>query len=355
MPPSDDLIVNDLTSVELAVRLAELGVARDLALRLFARCHASTGAMTLADVDFPGLSRHARWAIEGARARLGRLRVIERQHSAADNFTKYLFALPDGAFIETVRIPLPSGPGTHAEHYVACVSSQVGCALGCAFCATGDLGFGRNLAAWEIVEQVARVREEADAPVRGIVFMGMGEPFLNYDNVLRAAEILADPAGLAIGRKAMTISTAGIVPGIRRFAAERRKHRLVISLASAIPAKRARLMPIDAKYGLDETLDAMRVYTEASGERVVIAYVMIAGENVGQEDASALIDCLRGVPVRLNLIDVNDASGRYRPPSDAERTRFRDWLAPLGQPIVRRYSGGKDIDAACGMLAAKRA
>jgi 23S rRNA (adenine2503-C2)-methyltransferase len=347
------LIVNDLTSAELGARLRELEVSPQLALRVFARSHLPGATPVVAELEVPGLSRRAREALAGAGARLGRLEVVSRHDSATDGFRKYLLRSEDGALVETVRIPLPAGPGVTPEHHVVCVSSQAGCALDCAFCATGKLGLARNLAAWEMVEQVTRVRDESDVPVRGVVFMGMGEPMLNYDAVLTAAEILAEPAGLAIARKAMTVSTAGVVPGIRRFADERRKHRLAISLGSAIPEKRAALMPRAARWSVAEVLDAARLYNEASGERVLIAYVMLAGINVGREDAEALVAALGSLKVRLNLIDVNDSSGRFQPPDEAELTRFRNWLTPLGQPVVRRYSGGKDIDAACGMLAAR--
>ncbi len=232
------------------------------------------------------------------------------------------------------------------------MSSQAGCPLGCVFCATGRLGLSRSLEAWEIVEQVARIRDQVEPPVRGVVFMGMGEPFMNYDAVVRAARILSDPAGFAIAAKAITISTAGIVPAIRRFTREGHRYRLAISLTSAIEEKRRRLMPIERKYPLDELLDAARAHAAATGTRVMLEYVAISGVNVGEEDARALVARLAGIPVRLDLIDVNDATGRFSPPTAAELSRFRDWLAPLRQPIARRYSGGKEIAGACGMLAA---
>ena len=145
---------------------------------------------------------------------------------------------------EAVRIPLLHRAGK--EKTVVCVSSQVGCALGCRFCATGRLGFGRNLATWEMVDQVIRIAADSPHPVRGVVFMGMGEPLLNYDAVVRAARILSEPCGLAIAAKAITISTAGIVPGIRRFTADRLPFKMVVSLASADKAKRRTMMPVDS-------------------------------------------------------------------------------------------------------------
>jgi 23S rRNA (adenine2503-C2)-methyltransferase len=349
------VILNDLTSAELIAAVAPFGVPASVARKLFARVHdpgphAAELALDLRAV--PGLRHTSADAIAAAGAGTRRIEVASRRRSAADGFVKYLFRLHDGKGVEAVLIPLPAGPDTTPEKHVLCISSQAGCALACSFCATGRLGAIRDLAAWEIVDQVARVREEATAPIRGIVFMGMGEPFLNYDAVIRAARILSDPAGFAISARAITISTAGIVPAIRRFTAEGHKYRLAISLTSAIEEKRRKLMPIEKKYPLGDLLAAARAHAEATRERIMLEYVTISGVNVGEEDAAALIDRLAGMQVRLNLIDVNDSTGAFSPPSEAELSRFRDWLAPLRQPVVRRYSGGKDVDAACGMLAA---
>src|SRR5215467_14008714 len=197
------LILNDRPAAPLAEDLAPFGIAPDLARRLFARVHARDARATLAFGDVRGLSRQAAAALEAAGARSHRLEVVSRRRSAADGFVKYLFRLADGAYVEAVRIPLPAGPDTTPEKYTLCISSQAGCPLACAFCATGRLGLVRSLEAWEIVDQVARIRDEASAPVRGLVFMGMGEPFMNYDAVLRAADILSDPAGFAIAKKAI--------------------------------------------------------------------------------------------------------------------------------------------------------
>ncbi len=171
--------------------------------------------------------------------RLPALQVLERRR-AADGFVKYLFGSSLGGRFEAVRIPL------FEEKYVVCVSSQVGCALACDFCATGQLGFLRNLETWEMVDQVLRIRAEADRPVRGVVFMGMGEPLLNPMEVLRAARILSHPAGLAISARAISLSTAGVVPAIHRYVREGHPYRLVFSLTSAIAEKRRRVMPIEA-------------------------------------------------------------------------------------------------------------
>jgi 23S rRNA (adenine2503-C2)-methyltransferase len=265
---------------------------------------------------------------------------------ASDGFRKYLFGLADGVRVEAVRIPL------YDTHHVVCVSSQAGCALACAFCATGRLGLARNLRSWEIVQQLLQVRADSPRPVTGVVFMGQGEPFHNYDEVLAAAYALCDPAGGRIDQRRISISTAGVVPMIRRYTAEGHKFRLCVSLNAAIPEKRRALMPIERGHPLDELVDAIREHAARRG-RITLEYVMISGVNVGEEDAAALGRLLAGVPVRLNPIAVNDATGRFRPPGEAEWNAFRDALARElpGQPVVRRYSGGQDRSAACGMLA----
>jgi 23S rRNA (adenine2503-C2)-methyltransferase len=277
----------------------------------------------------------------------GDLREVARV-DARDGFRRYLFELPDGARVETVRIPL------YDTHHVVCLSSQAGCALGCAFCATGALGLSRSLASWEIVRQLLHVRAGSTRPVTGAVFMGQGEPFQNYDAVLDAAYALCDPAGARVDARRISISTAGVVPAIRRYTAEGHKFRLCVSLNAAIPEKRRALMPVERGFPLDELADAIREHAARRG-RVTLEYVMIAGVNVGEEDAAALGKLLAGIPVRLNPIAVNDATGRFRPPDEDEWNRFRDALARHlpGQPVVRRYSGGQDEHAACGMLASR--
>lgn len=277
----------------------------------------------------------------------GDLREVARV-DARDGFRRYVFELPDGARIESVRIPL------YDTHHVVCVSSQVGCALACAFCATGALGLSRSLASWEIVRQVMKVRADSERPVTGVVFMGQGEPFHAYDAVLDAAYALCDPAGARIDARRISISTAGVVPAIRRYTAEGHEFRLCVSLNAAIPEKRLALMPIERGFPLPELVEAIREHAARRG-RVTVEYVMMAGVNVGAEDAAALGALLRGVPVRLNPIAVNDATGRYLPPDAAGWKAFRDALARElpGQPIVRRYSGGQDENAACGMLASR--
>ena len=305
-----------------------------------------------------GVRRAVLEAVESATSALP-LRVLRRE-AARDGFLKYLFELDGGAQVEAVRIPVPcEAPGADTsayagkeKKYIVCVSSQAGCALACAFCATGELGFQRNLFAHEIVGQVLAVRGEADRPVRGVVFMGMGEPFLNYDQVITAARILSHPAGGQIDSRAITVSTAGIVPAIRRFTAEGHKFRLAVSLTHAAPAKRLALMPIESVHPTADLVGALHDHARARRTRVLVEYVLLGGVNDSPEDARALTRLLDARLVKLDLIDVNGATGGFRRSIRAARSAFLDVLAQAGMPFAIRYSGGQDVAAGCGQLAA---
>jgi 23S rRNA (adenine2503-C2)-methyltransferase len=281
-----------------------------------------------------------------AQGRLDRLEVLDRRRSALDPFVKYLFRSGDGRVFEAVRIPL------ERPRFSVCLSTQVGCALGCAFCETGRLGFLRNLEPWEMVEQALTVRRESpERPLTGTVFQGQGEPFQNYENVIRAARILRDPSGPRIGADRISISTVGLLPQIERYTEEGHPYRLMLSLTSAFSEKRATLVPITARHGVPELAAAMRRHSAARGVPVSLAWVLIAGFNTGPQEARELGRLFRGVAVRLSVIDVNDPSGTFARATDEERGRFLSALAENGIGFVRRYSGGPDIHAACGMLA----
>jgi 23S rRNA (adenine2503-C2)-methyltransferase len=363
------LNLRNLDRGEMSDALASRGVSRELAQRVFARVH-GLGAAGLAPGSVRGLA-HARSAALDSECEWPDLEVIERRR-AADGFVKYLFRTADGHAIEAVRIPLPDPADARAlkerrragqaaglealpaAKYTICLSSQVGCALACDFCATGRLGGIRSLKTWEILAQHRAIAAEADRPIRGAVFMGMGEPFLNYENVIRAARILCDPAGPAIAAKAISISTAGVLPAIRRFTAEGHHFRLILSLGAPVAAERRLLMPIEDRWPLVDVLAAVRHHAEARGVRAMLAYVVIGGVNTSPAHARALGELLAGMPAKLSLIDVTDETGRYRRASDEELGAFRDALAALGIPVARRYSGGAEIGAACGTLAATR-
>ncbi len=281
---------------------------------------------------------------------LPRLTVDAIQTSPSDGFQKLRFRTADGLAIETVLIPL------HRTGSVSlCLSSQVGCAMACGFCATARMPKRRNLATWEIIDQWVQARDLARSQgrsVTGVVFMGMGEPFLNYDRVIAASELLRCSYAGAIAARAITISTVGLVPEIDRFTAEGHRYRLSISLGAATDSKRAQLVPIAARTPVAEVMAAARRHALARRDRVMLSYVCISGVNVHEEDAQALGALIGDTSVRLDLIDVTDPTGRFAPPSTEEMRIFRDALTRyVGQPVVRRYSGGKDIQAACGTLA----
>ena len=342
------ILLKDLTAEQLHESLSHVGVTPRLARQLQA------AAVRRGELPRAGHGISAKVLAEIRRlTAIPHLTLADKVVSPLDGFAKYLFRGDGPEPFEAVRIPLLHRP--EDPKYVACVSSQAGCAMACEFCATGRMGFRRNLAAWEIVDQVVKIQADSPHPVRGVVFMGMGEPMLNYDCVMQAAGILSESCGMAIAAKAITISTVGIVPGIRRFTAERRLYRLVVSLNTADPIRRRELMPVEKAYPTPELVEAMREYHKATGRRVILAWTMIAGVNTRDEDARMLAELTRGLPIKLDLIDVNDSTGRFRPPSREQLNAFRDALTErLAMPVGRRYSGGRDIRAACGMLSGGR-
>jgi 23S rRNA (adenine2503-C2)-methyltransferase len=295
--------------------------------------------------DLPGLSK--RVALElSHRARLTRLRLVDLRASGIDPFAKFLFEAPDGVRFEAVRIPL------ERPRWSVCVSSQAGCALGCLFCATGRMGLRRSLQAWEMVEQVLAVRAASpERPVTGVVFQGQGEPFLNYDAVLAAIDVLRDPCGGRIGSDRISLSTVGFPALIDRFTDEGHPYRLILSLTSTRDDRRREIMPAARHHPVRDLAQAMRRHARRRRGVVHVAWVLMAGLNTGAEEAEGLARLFPDVRLRVSLIDVNDASAACRAPAAEERRAFMDALAARGIAFVRRYSGGADILAACGTLA----
>ncbi|MEO8500727.1 MAG: radical SAM protein [Vicinamibacteria bacterium] len=295
--------------------------------------------------DIPGLKKSKARALMAAGS-LHRLEVTDRRRSSVDPFVKYLFRAGDGRVFETVRIPLEQ------PRFSVCVSSQAGCALRCAFCETGRMGFERNLEPWEIVDQVLRVRSESpERPVTGVVFQGQGEPFQNYENVMTAADVLRHPCGGRIGSDRITISTVGLLPMIERYIDEGRPYRLILSLTSAFAEKRESLLPVASRWPVDGLADAMKRLARRQRNVINLAWVLMSGVNTGADEARELGRLFHGERVRLSVIDVNDPTGRFTRADDEERGRFLNALSENKIPFVRRYSGGPDIHAACGMLA----
>jgi 23S rRNA (adenine2503-C2)-methyltransferase len=262
--------------------------------------------------------------------------VISRKEST-DGTVKFLLAMEDGKSVEAVHIP----EGTRGT---VCISSQVGCAIGCDFCFTAKMGLMRNLQAHEIIGQWMRVRTELpDRPFTNIVFMGMGEPLHNLDNVLTALEIL-------IPARRITVSTSGLLPGIKKLLA-RSSVRLALSVNGSNPDGRRKVMPIEKAYPIEEILDYLRGFTKGNHHHPMFEYVMLGEENDRDEDVESLIKLLEGVPGRVNLIPFNPHPGSdYRRPADERVMHFHKRLRATGRHVFIRQSRGRDVLAACGQL-----
>jgi 23S rRNA (adenine2503-C2)-methyltransferase len=293
----------------------------------------------------------------GAAGKVPGLTVVAETASAIDPFVKYLLAGPDGARFEAVRIPLE-----HPDRFTVCVSSQVGCALACAFCATGRLGLTRNLAAWEIVEQVRVVRARLPrGRVHGVVFQGMGEPLANLDAVIQAIRVFREPCALGIDARAITVCTAGLPSGIRRLAIEAPQARLGLSISSAIAAHRKAVMPIALRHDFEDVIAAAVDHARATGLAPMWAVTLLDGINDGEADACALADrvlafhAVTGVRPRISLLDYNPIGGSDPFVRSPRMPAFRAVLSAAGLASHRRYSGGADVAAACGQLASTQA
>jgi 23S rRNA (adenine2503-C2)-methyltransferase len=274
---------------------------------------------------------------------IGRPELLARE-SSADGTRKYLWRLADGAAVESVGIP--SG-----NRLTVCFSTQAGCAMGCAFCATGASGFVRNLHAGEMAAQVAGVARDFRARVSNAVAMGQGEPFANYDATLTALRILNDPNALGIGARHITVSTCGIIPGIERFSAEREQFTLAVSLHSAVQATRDRLMPGVRRYPLPALRDALLRYFAATGRRPTLEVALISGVNDTDEEIAALVEYCTGLPAHVNLIPMNAVEGSPFSRTSDERVRTAlHALSGAGVETSVRAERGADISAACGQL-----
>ena len=335
-------------------------IALEDARRVIAQVHRDEDPATPSS----GIRRVAREAAV-ANGHVPCLEVVAERRSQIDPFVKYALRTADGHVIETVRIPLE-----RAGRFSVCVSSQVGCALGCTFCATGRMGLTRNLETWEIVEQVRVVRRGIEdgqlRRVHGVVFQGMGEPMANLDRVLAAIRVLSDPSAQAIDARNITVCTSGLPSGIRRLAAEAPNVRLGLSIASARREVRRSLMPIDRAHDLGDVLEAAAEHVAATRLAPMWAVTLLAGVNDTVEDAHALAATVlafrerTGTNPRLSIIPYNaieqGPAGEADPFTrvlDAPEEAFRQALRARGVITHKRYSGGGDVAAACGQLAAR--
>jgi 23S rRNA (adenine2503-C2)-methyltransferase len=307
------------------------------------------------------LGKHFRSRLEEA-AVIGGVVIQDRRRSDQDGTVKLLFSLVDGLRVESVLIPPASsfrdgdaGEEEEQKRLTMCVSTQVGCPLDCAFCATGTMGFNRNLTPGEIVAQVLAARQETGKRITNVVFMGMGEPLLNYDAVMKAAGLLTAGAGVASRR--MTVSTAGRVEEIRRMADERRRIKLAVSLHSAVDATRTRLMPINRKFGLPVLMEAVEYYYRRTKLRLTYEVIFFDGVNDAPSDVRHLIALARRVPSKINIIPFHTIAFT-RPAGFAaslapspRMEEIAEELRAAHLTVLVRTSAGEDIDAACGQLA----
>lgn len=303
-------------------------------------------------------------------AYISQLKLIEHKVGAglapartADT-EKYLFELEDGNLIEAVLMKYEEDLGV--GRLTVCISTQVGCPLDCSFCATGKSGFIRNLEFYEIVDQVLYIESTLDSNIErigNVVLMGMGEPLLNYDNVMKAVRLMNHPEGLSIGARHIAISTAGIVPGILKLADEDIQFKLAVSLHSADDEKRSKIMPVNKKYSLKKLIEAVKKYQKKSGRRVLFEYALIKDFNDSPEDIIKLRDLVKDISCMINIIPVNPvrcslSNGvnvikhgmSMQPPSSAEVKKIKQMMEDCGLKVTVRKSRGQDIDGACGQL-----
>ncbi len=301
-----------------------------------------------------------------ALATIDSITLIKRQESRSDGTIKFLFQQNDGSQIESVLIPprtaFDSGNAAREEEQrrlTLCVSTQAGCALNCSFCATASMGMIRNLTAGEIIDQLIQAADSSGKTITNIVYMGMGEPLMNYDNVMNSTEIISTAMGIAARR--ITVSTAGWIPKIGRLADEDRKIKLAISLHSLDDATRSLLMPINRKYSLARLLEVLEYYYQRTKLRVTFEYILFDGVNDQDADIKRLVRLANSLPCKINIIPFHDIgfihptglSARLRPTPQPRAEEFVRKLREAHLTVFVRSSAGEDIDAACGQLAVK--
>ncbi len=347
----------DLSFPELEQKLVADGLRPIHAQTLFRAIHHDLATTKEALEAHPGfLPPLRRWIGgqigTGRRFTLPQLEVVSEVASSDGLTRKLLLRLADGQVVETVLMEF-------SGRHTACLSTQAGCAMGCVFCATGQMGFVRNLTPGEIVSQVHRaqsaLRASGGTGLRNLVLMGMGEPLNNYDSVMAALECVCDSRGLNLGSSRITISTVGVVPGILRMAAERRPYPLAVSLHGSTDAERSALVPAGRRWPLDELMDACREYTTATEGRIFFEWTLIAGRNDSPEHAARLGALLRGIPSHVNLIPLNPTQGFDGTATQGGAAkRFQEVLKEAGIPSTLRQRRGIDVAAGCGQLRAER-
>lgn len=371
-------ILKGLDLAELQMFVEELGEQRYRAGQLFTWIY---GRGVQSFDEMTNISKEFR-AILGRTARLDNLELVHKSVSKFDGTTKFLFKLNDGLMIESVLIP-PEKPERHSapmkarrpvsegleqaksdsdeaeKRLTLCVSTQVGCPLDCKFCATGTMGFLRNLTAGEIVDQVIQAQRHAERRISNLVYMGMGEPMLNYEEVMKSADIVTDDRSLNIGARHITISTAGYADKIRQMADEDRKMKLALSLHSLDTEKRTQLMPITKKYSVEQLIEALEYYYHKMRRRPTFEYVLFDGFNDTDEDVKRFVKLSKRIPCKVNIIPFHSIAftglsgfgANLRPTPRVRMERFAQALRDANITAMVRSSAGEDIEAACGQLA----
>ena len=272
------------------------------------------------------------------------LKILNTNSSSSKKTQKYLLTTKKGMTIESVLM-------RKKNRATICLSTQVGCAVDCSFCATAKMGFVKNLSVGEIIDQYFQLERLSDTKITNVVFMGMGEPFLNYKNSIAAARLLNHEKGINLGARRITISTAGIIGKIKKFTKEKHPFRLAISLNGSNHDQRLKIMPITKNQTFQNLLEAIKVYTNQSRKRITIEYVLIEGINNSKKDSLKLIEILSQIKCKLNVIPYNEIDSVYKRPSEEGIHVFLNPFKNAPFPVTVRWSKGQDIDAGCGQLA----
>lgn len=339
----EKIVLNELLIEELEEYIESIGEKKFHAKQIFKWLHRN--GVTSFD-EMTDISKSLREKLSKNTV-IHNMRVIQSQTSKKDGTMKFLIGLDDNAAIESVLMRYNHGN-------TLCVSTQVGCKMGCKFCASTKDGFERNLKASEIEGQILTVQKYTGEKISNVVYMGIGEPLDNYDNTIRSIRLINYPLGLNIGARHISLSTCGLVDKIKRLASENIQCTLSISLHATTDEKRKEIMPIAFKYSIEELLDACREYIKITGRRISFEYALISGKNDTYEDAMALVKLLRGMIAHVNLIPVNEIKEKeYKKSKEESIEKFMNTLNSCGIVTTVRRELGKDIDAACGQLRKK--
>lgn len=337
--------IKDLSKPELQDALKEAGSQPYRARQIFRWLYRS--AVRSFD-DMTDIPASVRLALD-SKFRISFHELLDAKRSLSDETTKYLFKLDDGNTVETVLLP-------ERERNAVCLSSQVGCKFACNFCASSSLGFMRNLSCSEIVDEVIFIKNtNPGIKITNLVFMGIGEPLDNYENVMKAVRIFNDKDAFNIGARRITLSTCGVAPGIERLAKEGLQIELSVSLHAANDAARSRLLPVNNRYGLKILMEACKNYIRDTNRIITFEYVLLKGVNSSKEDAIGLVKLLKGIKCKVNAISYNRIPGKpYEEPPDADIRIFMKTLESGGVNATHRKPKGEDIDAGCGQLRISR-